>query len=48
VFREKGPLAGASDRAIFVIDKTGRIGFGKVYPVTQVPDLQEVLNTLRA
>ena len=48
VFREKGPLAGAGDRAIFVIDKTGRIELSKVYPVTQVPDLQEILNTLRA
>ena len=48
VFREKGPLAGAGDRAIFVIDKTGRIELSRVYPVTQVLDLQEILNTLRA
>jgi peroxiredoxin len=48
VFREKGPFAGASDRAIFVIDKTGRIELSKVYPVTQAPDVQEILNTLRA
>jgi peroxiredoxin len=47
VLRESGSFTGASDRAIFVVDQTGTIKLGKVYPVTQVPDVQEVLNTLR-
>ena len=48
VLRDKGPFAGASDRVIFVVDKTGRIEFSRAYPVTQVPDVQEILNALRA
>jgi peroxiredoxin len=47
VLREQDPFAGASERAIFVVDKTGRIGFSKTYPVNKAPDLQETLDTLR-
>jgi len=47
VLREQDPFAGASERAIFVVDKTGRIGFSKIYPVNKAPDLQETLDTLR-
>jgi len=31
VFREEGPYAGASERAIFVVDRSGKIVFSKVY-----------------
>jgi peroxiredoxin len=48
VLREREPWAGASERAIFVVDKAGRIAFSKIYPLDQMPDLQETLNTLRA
>jgi alkyl hydroperoxide reductase subunit AhpC len=47
VLRQEEPFAGASERAIFVVDKAGRIGFSKVYPVNQAPDLQEALDALR-
>jgi peroxiredoxin len=47
VLRQSDPFAGASDRAIFVIDKAGKIGFCKIYPVNQVPDLEETLEALR-
>jgi peroxiredoxin len=48
VLREHEPWAGASERAIFVVDKAGRIAFGKIYPVNELPDLQETLHALRA
>jgi peroxiredoxin len=47
VLREAEPLAGASERAIFVIGKSGRIEFSKVYSASQVPDLQETLGALK-
>ena len=47
VLREEEPFAGASERAIFVVDQGGRIEFSKVYPVNQAPDLQETLDALR-
>jgi alkyl hydroperoxide reductase subunit AhpC len=48
VLRETEPFAGASERAIFVVSKAGRIDFSKIYPLNQVPNLQEILNVLRA
>ncbi|HYK50528.1 MAG TPA: redoxin domain-containing protein [Terriglobales bacterium] len=47
VLRQADPFAGASERAIFVIDKAGKIGFCKIYPVNQFPDLEETLEALR-
>jgi len=47
VLREHEPWAGASERAIFVVDKSGRIVFGRIYPMSQLPDLDETLDELR-
>jgi peroxiredoxin len=47
VLQPSGPLEGASERAIFVVDKTGRIAFSRVYPTDQMPDLDETLDALR-
>ncbi len=47
VLREVDPFRGASDRAIFVVDKAGAIRFGKTYPVDRLPDLEETLDALR-
>ena len=46
VLRQADPLAGASDRAIFVVDKTGKITFSRLYPLDQLPDLKETLDAL--
>lgn len=45
VFREK---EGISERAIFVIDKDGRIAWSKVYAIPDLPKNEEVLTALRA
>jgi peroxiredoxin len=44
VFREK---EGFSERAIFVIDKNGRIAWSKVYDIPVLPNNQEVLAELK-
>ena len=46
VLRAEEPFAGASERAIFVVGKQGTIEFSRIYPVNQVPDLQETLAAL--
>jgi peroxiredoxin len=48
VLREHEPWAGASQRAVFVIDKAGQVAFSKIYPMNQLPDLEETLHALRA
>ena len=47
ILREADPLKGASERAIFVVDKSGKIRFTRIYPPDQLPDLDETLNALR-
>lgn len=43
VFREKD---GISDRAVFVIDKEGKVRWSKVYDIPQQPDNAEVFDAL--
>ena len=47
VFRETEPLPGISNRAIFIVDKQGRIAFAKTYELGQVPDNEECLVALQ-
>lgn len=48
VFRPGEPARGASDRAIFLVDKAGSIAFGKVYGLNDLPDVGEIFEGLRA
>lgn len=45
VFREGDSLP---DRAIFVIDKTGKITWAKLHDIPEQPNLEELLGALRA
>ncbi len=47
VLRAQQPWAGSSERAVFVIDKGGKVAFRRTYPLDQVPDLGETLDALR-
>jgi alkyl hydroperoxide reductase subunit AhpC len=47
ILRETDPLTGASERAVFVVDKSGKIRFAKTYPLDYLPDLEETLVALR-
>ena len=46
VFRDRGEFAGISERAVFLLDKSGKIVFSKVYPVEQLPDTAEIFGVL--
>ncbi|MCS7175381.1 peroxiredoxin [Pseudothermotoga sp.] len=44
IFREKD---GFSERANVIVDETGKVIFFKVYPIRELPDLNEILNFLK-
>jgi peroxiredoxin (alkyl hydroperoxide reductase subunit C) len=46
VFRESGTGAGASERAVFVADRQGRIVFRSIYEADAVPPLQDVVTLI--
>jgi peroxiredoxin len=46
VLRESGEEAGAGERAVFVIDRDGRIAFRKVYGEEEVPPVEEIFPVL--
>src|SRR5207237_6441264 len=47
VFREQEAYAGASERAIFIVNRRGTIVFRKIYELHQVPAIGETLDALR-
>lgn len=47
ILREGPPLAGISERAAFIVDKAGKIAFAKVYGISELPDVEELLRVLR-
>jgi peroxiredoxin len=47
VFRERNPLAGASERAVFVVDRSGKVAFSKAYGLEELPPLSETLEVIR-
>jgi mycoredoxin-dependent peroxiredoxin len=47
VLRESGVEAGAGERAVFVIDRGGRIAFRKIYGLDEVPPMEEIFPLLR-
>jgi peroxiredoxin len=47
ILREGPPVPGISERAVFLVDKAGKIVFAKVYPLDQTPNNGELLEALR-
>jgi peroxiredoxin len=43
IFREKN---GFSERAVFIVDREGVVRFKKIYPISEVPDIEEILKAL--
>jgi len=41
--RDEHPLAGISERAVFIVEKSGKIAFSKVYPLDIAPKADQVL-----
>jgi peroxiredoxin len=46
VLRESGPEAGASERAIFIVDRGGRVAFRKIYAPDEVAPMDDVFAAL--
>ena len=44
LFREQG---GTSERANVIVDESGKIIFIKVYEISKLPDIQEIINFLK-
>ena len=47
ILREGAPVPGISERAAFIVDKTGKIVFAKVYELDQMPKVDELIAALR-
>ena len=47
VFRERAPLAGASERAIFVVAQDGKIVSSRLYGLDELPPLSDVLEIVQ-
>ncbi|MGB8885823.1 MAG: redoxin domain-containing protein [Candidatus Korobacteraceae bacterium] len=47
ILREGDPIPGIAERALFVVNKDGKLAFAKVYPIGQVPSNDEVFEALR-
>ena len=47
ILREGPPVPGICERAVFIVDTNGRVGFAKVYPLDHVPNVDELLNEVR-
>jgi alkyl hydroperoxide reductase subunit AhpC len=47
VLREGAPIPGINERAIFIVDKHGKIVFAKVYELGEQPDNEDAFDVLR-
>jgi peroxiredoxin len=39
---------GFSERAVFILDDAGRVQFKKVYPIKEVPDIEEIISKVES
>ncbi len=46
ILRDAPPVAGISERAVFIVDRDGKIAFAKICPLDQQPDNEELLAVL--
>lgn len=46
VFREGDPIPGINERAIYIVDKAGKIVFAQLYELGEAPDNQDVMEVL--
>jgi peroxiredoxin (alkyl hydroperoxide reductase subunit C) len=47
ILREGEPIPGVSERAIFVVNREGKIAFSKIYPIDRQPEPEEIFEVLR-
>ena len=47
ILREGAPVPGISERAAFIVDRGGKIAFSKVYPLDELPNVDEIVSVLK-
>jgi alkyl hydroperoxide reductase subunit AhpC len=47
ILRDAPPVPGICERAVFIVDKEGKIEWSKIYPLDQMPDFKALLNEVR-
>jgi len=47
ILRTGDPVPGINERAIFIVDKQGKLAFARVYDLGQQPENEEILKVLR-
>lgn len=47
IMRQGPPVPGMNERAVFIVDKEGKIVFAKVYDLGEQPDNEEAFEVLR-
>ena len=47
ILRQGAPVPGISERAAFIVDKSGRIAFAQVYALDELPDIDEIFAALK-
>src|SRR5215470_14255913 len=47
LLREGPPLPGINERAVFIVDKNGKIVYSRVFELSQAPDNEEALAELK-
>jgi alkyl hydroperoxide reductase subunit AhpC len=48
ILRLGTPVPGISERAAFIVDKSGKIALAKIYPLDQTPDIEEIVTALQS
>lgn len=48
LLREGPPIPGISNRAVVIVDKKGNVAWKKVYDIGEQPDVNEVLDAVKA
>ena len=47
ILRDGPPGPGINERSVFIVDKSGRSAFSRVYPLDQTPEIPEILDVLK-
>lgn len=47
ILRDGPPVPGICERAAFIVDKGGIIRFARIYPLDNMPDVEELLRELK-
>ena len=48
LLREGPPIPGVSNRAVFIVDKQGKVAWKKTYELPTLPDIPEILAALKS